>query len=113
MKSSRLLRILLLLQLRGRMSAQELAGELEVSVRTVYRDMEALGMAGVPVYADTGPGGGYRLIEGWRTQLTGLTFEEAESLFLTGLPGPAAELGLGAVVAATELRVLRMLGRAV
>jgi predicted DNA-binding transcriptional regulator YafY len=105
MESSRLLRILLLLQLRGRMSAQDLSEELEVSVRTIYRDMEALGMAGVPVYADTGPGGGYRLIEGWRTELTGLTFEEAESLFLTGLPGPAAELGLGAVVAATELKL--------
>ncbi|MGC7102193.1 helix-turn-helix transcriptional regulator [Amycolatopsis lurida] len=106
MRASRLVSMLLLLQARGRMTARELAAELEVSVRTIYRDAESLHAAGIPLYGDAGPAGGYQLLDGYRTRLTGLTAEEAETLFLTGLPGPAAELGLAQVAGAAQLKVL-------
>ncbi|MGN9846009.1 helix-turn-helix transcriptional regulator [Nonomuraea sp. H19] len=109
MRASRLVSILLLLQTRGRMTAQELADRLEVSVRTIYRDVESLHGAGIPLYGDAGPKGGYQLLDGYRTKLTGLTTDEAESLFLAGLPGPAAELGLGAVVTAAQLKLMAAL----
>jgi predicted DNA-binding transcriptional regulator YafY len=104
-RASRIVQLLLLLQTRGRLTAAQLAAQLEVSVRTVYRDVDALHAAGVPLYGEAGHAGGYQLVEGYRTRLTGLTQNEAESLFLTGLPGPAQELGLGAEVAAAWLKL--------
>jgi predicted DNA-binding transcriptional regulator YafY len=104
-RADRLLSLLLLLQNRGRLTAPELAAELEVSVRTVYRDVEALIASGVPVRAERGPDGGYRLMDGYRTRLTGLTDAQAGSLFLAGAPGPARELGLGADLAAAQLKL--------
>src|ERR671936_3068079 len=102
MRASRLVSLLLLLQTRGQLTAAELAARFDVSVRTIHRDIESLGDAGVPVEAVRGPAGGYRLARGYRTRLTGLTGEEAEALFAA----PAAELGLGRVLADARLKLL-------
>ncbi|MGW0119403.1 helix-turn-helix transcriptional regulator [Streptomyces sp. NPDC003327] len=105
MKSSRLLSILLLLGTRHRMTAAELAAELEVSVRTVYRDVESLHAAGVPLYGDAGHRGGYRLLAGHRHRLTELFTREAEALVLAGMPGAAEGLGLGAHFVDAQLKL--------
>lgn len=105
MRASRLLSILMLLQTRGRMTAHALAAEFEVSVRTIYRDIEQLSAANVPVYADRGPNGGFELLDGYRTKLTGLSPAEAATLFLSGLPGPAAELGIAGPLTSAQLKV--------
>jgi predicted DNA-binding transcriptional regulator YafY len=106
MRASRLLTILTLLQARGRVSAPQFAAECGISLRTVYRDMDALSAAGVPVYSERGSEGGYRLLEGYRMQMNGLSAKEAEALFMTGLAGPAADLGIGAVMAAAQNKLL-------
>src|SRR5690348_8943919 len=95
MRADRLLSILLLLQAHGRMSARALAERLEVSERTVHRDMEALAIAGVPVWAQPGRRGGWSLTEDYRTDLTGLTEAELRSLVVAGAPGVLRGLGLG------------------
>lgn len=95
MRADRLLSILMLLQSRQQMSAPELARELGVSVRTIYRDVDALCAAGVPIYADTGANGGYRLVENYRANLTGLTQDEMNALLLVKVPDTLASLDAG------------------
>ncbi|MEJ3745916.1 WYL domain-containing protein [Actinomycetes bacterium KLBMP 9797] len=109
MRADRLLSIVLLLQSRGQLTAGQLAAEVEVSVRTIYRDVLALGTAGIPIYGDAQ---GYRLVDGYQTQLTGLTADEARSLVLAGLPGAAADLGLAEAVAAAQLKLSAALPQA-
>lgn len=106
MRASRLLSILMLLQSRGRLSATALAAELDVSYRTILRDMDQLSAAGVPVWSDRGRDGGFQLRAGWSTTLTGLTDNEAQALMLAGLPAAATELGLGSASASARLKML-------
>ncbi|WP_327182625.1 helix-turn-helix transcriptional regulator [Streptomyces sp. NBC_01334] len=105
MRAARLIKMVLLLQSRPTMTASELARELEVSERTVTRDAQALSEAGVPVYAERGRAGGYRLVGGYRTRLTGLGRGEAEALFLSGVPGALREMGLEDIASAARLKV--------
>jgi len=109
MRASRLLSVLLRLQARGRATASELAEALEVSERTIHRDIDHLSAAGIPVIADRGRTGGFRLAHGFRTQLTGLTEAEAETLFLAGLPGPVAELGLAEAMGTARTKLMAAL----
>jgi predicted DNA-binding transcriptional regulator YafY len=105
MRADRLLSLLMLLQTRGRMTARELAESLEVSERTIYRDLEALSVAGVPVYAERGPGGGCALLDDYRTTLTGLTPDEVRALFMLSVPEPLAEMGVSAVLRSALLKL--------
>jgi predicted DNA-binding transcriptional regulator YafY len=113
-RADRLLSLILLLQARGGATARALAAELEVSVRTVYRDLEALAAAGVPVLAQSGPGGGCRLMDGYRFPLRGLRPDEAEALLILGVPGALRELGLDRALDAAhrQIRVTAGLGEA-
>jgi predicted DNA-binding transcriptional regulator YafY len=112
MRASRLLSILILLQLRGRLTAEYLAEEFEVSVRTIYRDIDALSASGIPVYGDSGPGGGFQLLDGYRTKLTGLDPDETEAMLLIGLPGAAQAMGLGNAATRARNKLLVALPRA-
>ncbi len=109
MKASRLLSILMLLQSHGRLSAPTLARTLEVSVRTILRDIDQLSAAGVPVWGEPGRSGGFQLREGWSTSLTGLTEPESQALLLAGLPAAATDLGLGAAAASARLKMVASL----
>jgi predicted DNA-binding transcriptional regulator YafY len=108
-KSDRLLAILLLLQTRGRVPADELAEELEVSRRTIYRDVEALSAAGVPVYAERGRHGGIALLPGYRTDVTGLTSDEARALFVLAAQGVHSALGLDSALVSGLRKVMAAL----
>jgi predicted DNA-binding transcriptional regulator YafY len=109
MRADRLLTILLHLQTNQRVTAQKLARKLEVSERTIYRDIEALSAAGVPVYAERGPGGGCALLGEYRTSLTGLNEGDVRALLLSGAPGPLADLGLDKALEAALLKLLAVL----
>jgi predicted DNA-binding transcriptional regulator YafY len=106
MKSDRLLSLLLLLQTHGQVSATDLAERLEVSVRTIFRDVEALSAAGVPVYAERGRNGGIALLPGYRTDVTGLTADEARALFVLVTDRAHADLGLGQAIGSALRKVM-------
>ena len=105
MRADRLLSLMMLLQNRRQMTAEELASELEVSQRTIYRDIDALSVAGVPVYANGGPGGGYGLLDSYRTTLTGLNKSEIQALFMLTIPGPISDLGVSQQLKAAILKL--------
>jgi predicted DNA-binding transcriptional regulator YafY len=108
-RASRLVTLLFTLQRRRGATAAELARELEVSERTVYRDVAALSSAGVPLWTEPGRGGGIRLVDGWRTRLDGLTAQEAAAIFAVGAPQVLAELGMSAALAGAQAKLLATL----
>lgn len=105
MRADRLLSLLMLLETRGKMTARQLAEELEVSERTIYRDIIALNTSGVPVYTEDGPGGGISLIEDYTTDLTGLNSEEVRALAMLNIPEPLVKLGVGRELKAALLKL--------
>ena len=105
MRADRLLSIMLLLQDRRKMTACDLAEELEVSERTIYRDIDALCTAGVPVYSESGHGGGYALLENYRTHLTGLSKDELRALMTLGSLAPLSDLGMRDELRAALLKI--------
>ena len=105
MRADRLLSLMMLLQSQGKMTADALAKQLEVSKRTIYRDIDALSVSGVPIYADGGPGGGYALLDSYRTTLAGLNDDEIQTLFMLAIPGPIADLGISQQLKATILKL--------
>src|ERR1051326_7804613 len=105
MRADRLLNIVLLLQARGKMTAQALAQELEVSTRTILRDVDALSSAGIPVYAEGGHGGGISLDENYRVTLTGLKEAEIRSLFISGNAKLLRDVGLGEAAESSLLKL--------
>jgi predicted DNA-binding transcriptional regulator YafY len=109
MRADRLLSMLMLLQTKGRMTAESLAERLEVSTRTIYRDLDALSIAGVPVYSERGPQGGISLLEDYRTNLTGLTRNEVEAMFMFTVPGLFADLKADKAQKAASLKLLASL----
>lgn len=109
MRADRLLSLMMLLQTRGRMSARLLAEELEVCERTIYRDIVALSTAGVPIYGEAGPEGGYQLLDSYRTTLTGLSEGEARALFILNMPGPLSKLGLSHDLKGAMLKLISAL----
>ena len=108
-RADRLLALLATLQARGKCTGKELATELEVSVRTVYRDIEALSAAGIPVWGTGGPGGGCQLMEGWRSSLLGVSTEEAMALLAAAAPAPLAGTSLAEDLSAARLKLLAAL----
>lgn len=109
MRADRLLSIILLLQTRGKMTAGELAGELEVSRRQILRDVDALSLAGIPVYSESGRGGGIALVDEYRTSLTGLNQFEVQSLMIMNNNHALREVGLGAAADQLLMKMLASL----
>ena len=105
MRADRLLSLMMLLQQHGQLTAAQLADRLAVSIRTIYRDVDALCQSGVPIYANGGPGGGYALLDSYRTNLTGLNEAEVRAFFMLAIPGSLAELGMGQTMQAALLKM--------
>jgi predicted DNA-binding transcriptional regulator YafY len=105
MRADRLLSLIMLLDIRGKMTASQLAKDLEVSERTIYRDLTALNSSGIPIYTESGPNGGVSLVESYRTNLTGLNLDEVQALSMLGIPEPLVKLGFGQALHAALLKL--------